>query len=75
MNERDIILVDGSIYRPDKVIIDGDRAIIVDYKSGGRKSEHTEQIRSYGEILRKMGYKHIEMNLFYLNDLKIETVS
>lgn len=75
MNERDIILSDGSIYRPDKVIIDGDRAIIVDYKSGGRKSEHTEQIRSYGEILRKMGYKHIEMNLFYLNDLKIETVS
>lgn len=75
MNERDIILSDGSIYRPDKVIIDGDRVIIVDYKSGGKKSEHTEQIRSYGEILRKMGYKHIEMNLFYLNDLKIETVS
>lgn len=75
MNERDIILSDGSIYRPDKVIIDGDRAVIVDYKSGGRKSEHTEQIRSYGEILRKMGYNHIEMNLFYLNDLKIEAVS
>ncbi|HWA05128.1 MAG TPA: UvrD-helicase domain-containing protein [Ignavibacteria bacterium] len=75
MNERDIILPDGSTYRPDKVIINDDKAEIVDYKSGGKKSEHADQIRSYGEILGKMGFKHVEMHLFYLNELKIETVN
>ena len=75
MNERDIILTDGSIYRPDKVIINNDKAVIVDYKSGGKKDEHIKQIKRYGEILGEMGFKEIEMNLFYLNELKIETVN
>lgn len=75
MNERDIILTDGSIYRPDKVIIDADKAVIIDYKTGGKKEVHEKQIRSYGEIIRKMGFKQVEMNLFYLNDLKIETIN
>ena len=74
MNEREIILPDGSIYRPDKVILNTDKAIVIDYKSGTKKTEHTTQIRSYGEILSQMGYKQIEMNLFYLNDLQIEVV-
>lgn len=75
MNERDIILTDGSIYRPDKVIINNDKAVIVDYKSGRKKDEHIKQIKQYGKILGEMGFKEIEMNLFYLNDLKIETVN
>ena len=75
MNERDIIMTDGSIYRPDKVIINNDKAVIVDYKSGGKKDEHIKQIKRYGEILGEMGFKEIEMNLFYLNELKIETVN
>lgn len=75
MNERDIILPDGSMYRPDKVIINDTKAVIIDYKTGWKKDEHIKQIKQYGEILSKMGFKQIEMNLFYLNDLKIETVN
>ncbi len=74
MNERDIILPGGNIYRPDKVIIDEDKAIVVDFKTGSRKNEHTDQVKMYGKILADMGYKEIEMSLFYINDLKIETV-
>ncbi|HMQ78142.1 MAG TPA: UvrD-helicase domain-containing protein [Ignavibacteria bacterium] len=74
MNEREIILPDGSIYRPDKVILNDDEAVVVDYKSGGKRSEHAEQIKMYGGILGNMGFKKVEMNLFYINDLKIETL-
>jgi len=74
MNEREIILPEGSIYRPDKVVLNADKAIIVDYKSGGKRTDHAVQIKAYGEILNRMGYKQIEMNLFYLNDLQIEVV-
>jgi len=74
MNEREIILPDGSIYRPDKVLIDSDRAVIVDFKSGKRNPAHIEQVKTYRDILAEMGFKQIIMNLFYLNDLQIEEV-
>ncbi len=74
MNERDIILPGGSIYRPDKVILSEKKAVIIDYKSGIRKAEHQKQIRTYGEIIAKMGFTDVEMNLFYINELKIEEV-
>lgn len=74
MNERDIILPGGSIYRPDKVILNGNKAVIIDYKSGIRKTDHQKQIRTYGEIIAKMGFIDVEMNLFYINELKIEEV-
>lgn len=73
-NEKDIILPDGSVHRPDKIILKGDKTIVVDYKSGKRKPEHKEQIKKYGEILAQMGFKDIEMNLFYINELEIEAV-
>jgi hypothetical protein len=74
MNERDIILPDGSIYRPDKVILTEDKTIVIDYKTGKRKPEHKQQIKNYGEILEQMGYKNIELNLFYINEPEAEVV-
>ena len=74
MNERDIILPDGSLYRPDKVIIKGNKAVIIDYKTGLKKPEHKTQISSYGDIISRMGYKEIEMYLYYINDQKIDSV-
>ena len=74
MNERDIILTDGRIYRPDKVIIYDEKAVVIDFKAGVKNSDHERQIKVYAEILRQMGFRKIEMNLFYINDLKIETI-
>ncbi len=74
MNERDIILPDGSLYRPDKVILKENSTIIIDYKSGSSKAEHKEQINVYGDILGRMGYKNIEKYLYYINDKKIEAI-
>ncbi|MEO8511949.1 MAG: UvrD-helicase domain-containing protein [Ignavibacteria bacterium] len=77
MNERDIVIPFESmfeknkyIYRPDKVILDGDKAMIIDYKTGGIQEKHKIQIRNYGGILDKMGYK-VKMNLLYIRE-KIE---
>ncbi len=82
MNERDIVIPVKSIfekntyiYRPDKIILHNNKAVIIDYKSGIRKKNHQKQIRTYGEILAKMGFTDIEMNLFYINELKIEEVT
>ncbi|MBI5726735.1 MAG: PD-(D/E)XK nuclease family protein [Ignavibacteriales bacterium] len=75
MNENDIIMPGGLIYRPDKVIIKNDTALIIDFKSGIRLQEHEKQLKQYGNVLLEMGYKKIEMYLYYLTEKKIITIA
>ncbi len=44
--------------RPDRVMIKGDTAVVVDYKFGKtRREEYKKQLAEYGELLKKMGYR------------------
>ncbi len=74
MNEHEIILPDGRIYRPDRVIFNKDKVIIVDYKTGNKKPEHKKQLKEYTEIIKQMGFKETESYIFYLTERKVENV-
>ena len=73
-NERDIITPSGNIQRPDRIMINGNNAIIVDYKFG---QEHTtlyqEQLRDYTLLLQQMGYA-VEAYIVYVAQQKIEKI-
>lgn len=72
ITEKDIILPDGSVRRPDRVLIKDDSVIIIDYKFGmSERSEYLEQIREYSMYLKEMGYKKIESFIWYINKGKI----
>ena len=65
--ETSILDVDGSIYRPDRVIVhDNDTASLIDYKTGKEKKSHFEQMDQYKTILIDLGYEKIEKYLIYL---------
>lgn len=64
--ESEILLKDGSILRPDRVLIKGNEAIVIDYKTGIAKDEHKEQITKYAETLVEMGYSVIKKYLLYV---------
>ena len=55
--------------RPDRVMIKGDRAVIVDYKFGSNAtSSHQRQVSKYMELLVQMGrYSQIEGYVWYIN--------
>ncbi len=56
--EQAILLTDGKTKRPDRVIIAGDSATVVDYKFTNEQSpKHKEQIKGYVELLEQMGYR------------------
>lgn len=74
MNERDILLQNGKIYRPDKVVIYDNTTVIIDFKSGIKLKEHEDQIKFYGSILSDMGFKNIELYLYYITENKIINV-
>ncbi|MCJ0741985.1 UvrD-helicase domain-containing protein [Pedobacter montanisoli] len=64
--EQNIIDVNGKLHRPDRIIIKADQVIILDYKFTLAKSDlHIQQLQTYKELLKQMGYEHIRSYLFY----------
>lgn len=57
LTERDIISPDSSFIRPDRVLIKGNKARVLEIKTGSKKAEHHQQLRSYAEALGEMGYE------------------
>ncbi|MEG0499809.1 MAG: 3'-5' exonuclease, partial [Rikenellaceae bacterium] len=64
--------IDGEIQlstkRPDRVLIRGESAIVIDYKFGSVRPSHRKQIAQYKELLQSMGYKEIKGYLWYINN-------
>jgi len=71
INEREIF-TDGRIYRPDRVMIDGKRAIVLDYKFGeGETAAYERQVRNYSDLLQNMGFGPVEAYLWYVMSDKV----
>lgn len=65
--EAEIITPEG-IKRPDRIMIAGDRIVVVDYKFGkNRSTDHEGQVRSYMKLFRSMRkYGSIEGYVWYV---------
>ena len=84
LNERAILYADGhqqlTTKRPDRVIVSGNRAIVIDYKTAQgvvvRKAdgtwaapdENVRQIADYKNLLGQMGYTDVTAFLWYISD-------
>ena len=60
--------------RPDRVMTDGRRMVVVDFKFGKPQPEHREQVSEYMALLRQMGHQEVEGYLWYVYTNKIERV-
>jgi len=67
-NEPGILDPEGETSRPDRVIIEAEKAIVIDYKTGRRSNAHKKQIERYGRLLHEIGYKQVKKMLVYLGD-------
>ena len=52
--------------RPDRVITDGHKTIVIDYKTGTYSTDHIEQVRTYMQLLQHMGHNNVEGYLWYI---------
>lgn len=73
-NECTILLPDGQERRPDRVMTDGDRTIVVDFKFGHPREEYHQQVREYMNLLRQMGHLHVEGYLWFVYSNEIVEV-
>jgi ATP-dependent exoDNAse (exonuclease V) beta subunit len=60
--------------RPDRVMTDGKKWIVVDFKFGSPKPEYRNQVRKYMDLLASMGHTHITGYLWYVYSNIIEEV-
>jgi ATP-dependent helicase/nuclease subunit A len=75
ITETEFVLPDGSVKRPDRILIRDDRVVIIDYKFGRlMDTRHEKQLLEYRELLLKMGYKNAEAWLWYVMLDKVEQV-
>ena len=64
----------GSFYRADRVVLQENSAVIIDYKTGMPYASHKRQIENYASVIKKMGYSDIKKYIVYLDHGKIELV-
>ncbi len=67
-NESDILLENGLILRPDRVILRAKLATIIDYKTGKPVQEHQRQVLDYANALEAMGYTVEKAIIIYIED-------
>ena len=53
-------------HRPDRVLIKGSKAIVIDFKFGKESELYNEQVCRYMKLMKKMGYKNIQGFLWYI---------
>jgi len=73
--EAEILTPEGHTLRPDRVIIRGGQAVVVDYKTGRPMEKYKNQLLKYAEYLEAMGYKDVKKYLLYLEpEVRLEEV-
>lgn len=72
--EAELILPDGKVYKPDRVLLKEKKAVVIDFKTGKQRKEHRTQITQYAEVLGKMGYSDIEKYLLYVPEREVVKV-
>lgn len=74
-NEIEIMNANGEVLRPDRVVITGNKATVIDYKTGKRQaSKYHAQMRDYERALIDLGYKEISKILLYIHEQEVEVL-
>lgn len=61
-------------YRPDRVMMDGDEVVVVDFKFGHQRPEYHDQVKRYMTLISSMGYKNVKGYLWFVYSNIIEEV-
>src|SRR5690606_3010510 len=66
--ERDLYTQEGIVLRPDRFMVRGNTAHIIDYKTGSHSQNHRIQIETYANALRQIGYEIERKLIVYINE-------
>lgn len=65
LSEQNILRFGEKNSRPDKILINGKKATVLDFKTGEPKKTHEKQVKSYAKLIQEMGFEEVKMGLIY----------
>jgi ATP-dependent helicase/nuclease subunit A len=69
-----ILLPDGAENRVDRLLLNGRKAVIVDFKTGEPDKRDQKQVLEYIDVLRKMNFIEVEGYLLYVRTSELVAV-
>lgn len=69
-----ILSTSGEMSRLDRVMINGTKAVVIDYKTGEHNPKYNKQIGAYKKLLTDMGYEQVKGYLLYVDDMEVAEV-
>lgn len=73
--EVSVLTTSGKMSRFDRVMIRGNKAVVVDFKLSRKGTGYQKQIKRYVALLREMGYQPVEGYLLYIEEGQVERVT
>ncbi len=61
--------------RLDRVVIKGNQAVVIDFKTGKPKKADEKQVREYMQLLVDMGFDEVSGKLVYVTDVSVVSVN
>lgn len=69
LNEKNIIQKEGSIVKPDRMVLTKQNEIyLLDYKTGSHQAKYQLQLENYQQAIEKMGFKVTKKALVYIGE-------
>ncbi len=68
VTEAEILTPENTVYRPDRIIFEAEKNIVIDFKTGSEEDKHKEQVKNYASLLTSINNKQTEKFLLYLNE-------
>lgn len=72
--EPDILIPGGKTIRPDCVLLKGNKAIVIDYKTGSEIKEHELQVNEYADALTGAGFESVEKYIYYVSKRQVKKI-
>ena len=72
INETSVMMSDGQTRRPDRVVNDDGKIIIVDFKFGAPSASYESQVKEYADMYRSLGYQDVTSYLWYVPDGRVQ---
>ena len=72
-NEREIWF-EGKAHKPDRLLIKGPEAVIIDYKKEKESPAHQEQVKRYMNAMKALGFKQVSGHLIYVEPVIVKEV-
>jgi ATP-dependent exoDNAse (exonuclease V) beta subunit len=73
INERPL-LSSKSMKIPDRVVVNGNKAVVIDYKTGTQRTHDKKQLDEYKLEVKKFGFEEVKAFLVYTDDHLVEEI-